>query len=111
VRRIRNRALRRRGLLVEVGAPAGARVTAVLDTADLFRHAGPGGTAERPHTVALSRRSLLGSGRPKRVRMRLGRRARLRLARRGRPLTARLLVIAVMPNGRRLTAVRRIRVL
>jgi hypothetical protein len=111
VRRIRNRALRRRGLLVEVGAPAGARVTAVLDTADLFRHPGPGGTAERPHTVALSRRSLLGSGRPKRVRMRLGRRARLRLARRGRPLTARLLVIAVMPNGRRLTAVRRIRVL
>jgi hypothetical protein len=42
--------------------------------------------------------------------MRLGRRARLRLARHGRPLTARLLVIAVMPSGRRLTAVRRIRV-
>ncbi len=43
--------------------------------------------------------------------MRLGRGARLRLARRRRPLTARLLVVAVLPSGRRLSAVRRIRVL
>jgi hypothetical protein len=110
-RRIKNRALRRRGLVFELRAPAGARVSAVLDTADAFRHPGPGGTAHRPHTVTLARRNLLGSRRPKRVRMRLGRRARLRLARRRRPLTARLRVTAVMPSGRRLSAVRRIRVI
>jgi hypothetical protein len=42
--------------------------------------------------------------------MRLGRRARLRLLRRRRPLTARLLVVAVMPSGRGFSAVRRVRV-
>ena len=109
-RRITNRALRRRGLVVEVSAPEGARVSAVLDTADLMRDPGPGGTAARPRTVALSRRTVRGSGDPKRVRMRLGRRARVRLARRRKPLTARLLVTAVLPSGRRLSAVRRIRV-
>ena len=110
-RRITSRALRRRGLLVEVDAPAGARVTAVLETADLRRDPGPGGTADRPRTVALSRRTLRGSRDPKRVRMRLGRSARLRLARRRKPLTARLLVTAVLPSRRRLSAVRRIRVI
>ena len=110
-RRITNRALRRRGLQVRISAPAGARVSAVLDTADLLRHPGPGGTADRPRTVALARRTLVASRRPKRVRMRLGPRARLRLARRRKPLTARLLVVAVLPNGRRLSAVRRIKVI
>ncbi len=110
-KRISRRALRRRGLLIEVSAPAGARVSAVLDTADLCRHPGPNGTSDRPHTVALARRRLLVRRRPRRVRLRLGRRARLRLARRRRPLTARLLVVAVLPGGRRLSAVRRIRVL
>ena len=110
-KRISRRALRRRGLLIEVSAPAGARVSAVLDTADLRRHPGPNGTSDRPHTVALARRRLLVRRRPRRVRLRLGRRARLRLARRRRPLTARLLVVAVLPSGRRLSAVRRIRVL
>jgi hypothetical protein len=42
--------------------------------------------------------------------MRLRRTARRRLLRRRAPLTARLLVVAVMPSGRRLSAVRRIRV-
>ena len=110
-KRISRRALRRRGLLIEVSAPAGARVSAVLDTADLRRHPGPNGTSDRPHTVALARRRLLVRRRPRRVRLRLGRRARLRLARRRRPLTARLLVVAMLPGGRRLSAVRRIRVL
>jgi uncharacterized protein len=110
-KRISRRALRRRGLLIEVSAPAGARVSAVLDTADLRRHPGPNGTSDRPRTVALARRRLRVRRRPVRVRLRLGRRARLRLARRRRPLTARLLVVAVLPSGRRLSAVRRIRVL
>ena len=110
-KRISRGALRRRGLLIQVSAPAGARVSAVLDTADLRRHPGPNGTSDRPHTVALARRRLLVRRRPRRLRLRLGRRARLRLARRRRPLTARLLVVAVLPSGRRLSAVRRIRVL
>ena len=42
--------------------------------------------------------------------MRLGRPARRRLLRHRAPLIARLLVVAVMPDGRRLSAVRRIRV-
>ena len=109
-RRIRSRALRRRGLMLEVSAPRGARISAVLDTADLIRRPAPDGTADRPRTVALARRTLFGGAGPMRSRMRLGRRARLRLRRRRRPLTARLLVVAVMPNGRRLSAVRRIRV-
>ena len=46
----------------------------------------------------------------RRTRLRLGRRARRRLSRTRAPFTARLLVIAVMPSGRRLSAVRRVRV-
>jgi uncharacterized protein len=109
-RRITRRALRRRGLLVEVSAPRGARVSVVLDTADLLRHPGPGGTSDRPRTVALARRRMRVGRGPKRARLRLGRRARLRLLRRRRPLTARLLAVAVLPDGRRLSTVRRIRV-
>jgi hypothetical protein len=109
-RRISRRALRRRGLAIEITAPAGARIAAVLDTADLRRDRGPNGTSDRPRTVALARRHLFVRRRPKRSRMRLGRRARLRLARRRGPFTARLIVVAVLPSGRRLSAVRRIRV-
>jgi hypothetical protein len=110
-RRVGRRTLMRRGLTVEVEAPRGALVLAVLDTADLLRTPGPEGTADRPKTVALARRYLLGAERPRRRRMRLGSAARRRLHPRRRPFTARLLVTASVPGGRRLSAVRRIRVI
>ncbi len=106
-RRIRRRAALRRGLVIEVSAPRTARVTAVLDTADLLRHPGPDGTTARPRTVALARRTFLGT---RGSRLRLSASARRRLLRRRTPLIARLLVVAVLPEGRRLSMVRRIRV-
>ena len=109
-RRIGWRALLRRGLVVEVRAPAGARVSAVLDTADLLRSSGRAGTTERPRTVVLARRRFRAMDRPRRPRLRLGPSALRRLRRRRRGLTARLLVTARLPNGRRLRVVRRIRV-
>jgi hypothetical protein len=108
--RIARRSLLRRGLAVELLAPAGASVSAVLDTADLLRRPGPGGTTKRPRTVPLAR-SRLRAGRDTRlVYLRLGPRARRRLRARRRPLTARLLVTALLPGGRRLVAVRLVRV-
>jgi hypothetical protein len=109
VRRIARRSLLRRGLTIQVTAPPQARVSAVLDTADLLRTSRASGTPVRPRTVKLARRRWRGSSEPQRRRMRLGRTARGRLRRRRAPLTARLLVVAVMPNGRRLSAVRHVR--
>jgi hypothetical protein len=109
-RRIRSRTLRRSGLPMEIAAPRGARVRAVLDTPDLLRRAGAGSTAERPRPVTLGRRTLLGDPGGRRTRLRLGRAARRRLARRRAPFTARLLVVAELQDGRRLSAVRRVRV-
>jgi hypothetical protein len=109
-RRTRRRTLRRSGLPIRVVAPEGARVTAVLDTPDLLRRLGPGGTAHRPRAVTLARRVFPGTPGGRRARLRLRRAARQRLARRRAPFTARLLVVAVLPSGRRLSAVRRVRV-
>jgi secreted PhoX family phosphatase len=109
-RRVRRGSLLRRGLSVEVTAPAGSAVSVVLDTADLLRIAGPGGTTDRPRTVALARRRFRGMRRARRPRLKLGPKARRRLLRRRRPLTARLLVTARLESGRRLTEVRRVRV-
>ncbi len=109
-RRIRRRTLRRSGLVMETSAPDGARITAVLDTADLLRRPGPDGTADRPRSVTLARRSLVGARSGRRTRLRLRRAPRRRLARRRAPFTARLLVVAELPSGRRLSAVRRVRV-
>ena len=95
---------------MEIAAPRGARVSAVLDTPDLLRRPGAGSTAERPRAVTLGRRVLLGDPGGRRMRLRLRRAARQRLARRRAPLTARLLVVAALPDGRRLSAVRRVRV-
>jgi hypothetical protein len=106
-RRVGRRSLLRRGLEVEVVAPAGASVSAVLETADLLRRPGPDGTTSRPRTVELARRRLRGS---RRIRLRLRPSARRRLRARRRPVTARLLVTARLPGGRRLSAVRRVRV-
>jgi hypothetical protein len=103
-------ALMRRGLAVEVTAPAGSVISAVLDTADLLRTPGPHGTTDRPRTVVLARRRFPAMRRGRRVRLRLGPKARRRLSRRRRPLTARLLVTARLPGGRRLSEVRRVRV-
>jgi uncharacterized protein len=110
-RRVRRESLLRRGLPVEVAAPAGAAVSVVLDTADLLRSPGPEGTTDRPRTVTLARRRLRGMRRERHPRLRLGPKARRRLRRRRRPLTARLLVTARLPDGRRLSEVRRVRVL
>jgi uncharacterized protein len=110
-RRVRRESLLRRGLAVEVKAPPGAMVSAVLDTADLLRSPGPGGTTDRPRTVTLARRRFRSMQRARRPRLRLGPKARRRLRRRRRPLTARLLVTARLPDGRLLSEVRRIRVL
>jgi hypothetical protein len=110
-RRVGRRSLLRRGLAVEVTAPAGSVVTAVLDTADLLRRPGPDGTTDRPRTIALARRRFRARSRVREARLRLGPKARRRLRRRRRPLTARLLVTARLPDGRRLSEVRRVRVL
>jgi uncharacterized protein len=109
-RRVRRRALLRRGLRARLRAPAGARVSAVLDTVDLARRPGPDGTVDRPRAVALARSRHRARGGTRRVRLRLGPRARRRLGRRRRPFTARLVVTARLPDGRRLTAVRFVRV-
>jgi uncharacterized protein len=106
-RRIGRRPLLRRGLVIEVRAPAGAHVSAVLDTLGLFRP-GPDGTTQRPRTLTLARRRFRGLARPRRPRLRLGPAGRRRVRRRRRSFTARLLVTARLPNGRRLSLVRRI---
>jgi Bacterial protein of unknown function (DUF839) len=106
--RVARLSLLRRGLTVELLAPAGARVSAALDTADLLRRPGPGGTTKRPRTVALARSRFRAGGGARRLR--LGPRARRRLRARRRPVTARLLVTAQLPDGRRLVAVRLVRV-
>jgi uncharacterized protein len=110
-RRVGRRSLLRRGLRVQVKAPPGARVSAVLDTADLRRIPGPNGTTDRPRTIALARRRFTGLSRARKPRMRLGPAARRRLRSRRRPLTVRLLVTARLTDGRRLSEVRRVRVL
>jgi uncharacterized protein len=109
-RRVGRRSLLRRGLSVDVTAPSGSLVTAVLDTADLLRTPGPDGTTARPRTVTLARRRFRAARRSRRPRLRLGPKARRRLGRRRRPLTARLLVTARLPGGRLLSEVRRVRV-
>jgi secreted PhoX family phosphatase len=109
--RVRRTALLRRPLVIEVTAPEGAQVSAVLDTQDLATTPGPDGTTDRPRTVALARRRFVGLRRPRRPRLRLGVAARRRLRRRRGSLTARLLVTARLPDGRRLSAVRHIRIL
>ncbi len=110
-RRVGRESLVRRGLALEVTVPAGSVVSAVLDTADLLRSPGPEGTTDRPRTVTLARRRFrIGSG-VRRPRLRLGPKARRRLRRRRRPIAARLLVTARLPDGRRLSEVWRVLVL
>ena len=108
--RVRRIALLRRPLVISVEAPAGARVSAVLDTPDLFRTPGPDGTTDRPRTVALARTPSRRLPRSRRLRLRLGPLARRRLRRRRRSLSARILVTARLTDGRRLSAVRHIRI-
>jgi uncharacterized protein len=110
-REIGRRRLLRRGLVVEVRAPAGAQVSVVLDSAELLREPAQDATAARPRTVVLARRRFRALERARRPRLRLGPSARRRLSRRRRGFNARLLVTARMENGRRLSTVRRIRVL
>ena len=109
-RRVGRRSLLQRGLSIDVSAPAGSVVSAVLDTADLLRSPGPDGTTDRPRTVTLARRRFRVGSRERKPRLRLGPKARRRIGRRRRPLTARLLATARLPNGRRLSEVRRVRV-
>jgi hypothetical protein len=109
-RRVRRSALLQEGLRVKVTAPRGAKVSAVLDSADLLRIRGRHGTVDRPRTVALARTRFNGMDRARRPRLRLGPKAQLRLSRRSRALTARLLVTAQLEDGRRLSEVRRVRV-
>jgi uncharacterized protein len=108
-RRVGRESLLRRGLSIEVTAPSGSVVSAALDTADLFRSPGPEGTTDRPRTVTLARRRFRATRRERMLRLRLGPKARRRLRR--RPLTARLLVTARLPDRRLLSEVRRVRVL
>jgi hypothetical protein len=110
-REIGRRRLLRRGLVVEVRAPAGAQVSVVLDSAELLRESAQDATAARPRTVVLARRRFRALERARRPRLRLGPSARRRLSRRRRGFNARLLVTARWENGRRLSTVRRIRVL
>jgi secreted PhoX family phosphatase len=110
-RQVGRRSLLRSGMELQVRAPAGAEVSVQLDTADLQRVSGPDGTTDRPRTVTLARRRFRGMHRSRRPRLRLGPKALRRLHRRRRPLTARVLVTARLPGGRRLSAVRRVRVM
>ena len=66
----------------------------------------------RPRTIRLARTraAKLDAGRPRRFRIRFGRRARIRLRRRRKPLRARLIVTAVDRAGNRTYAVRTVRV-
>jgi uncharacterized protein len=109
-RRVRRRSLLRSGLGARVRAPAGADVSVQFDTPDLRRVPGARGTTDRPRTITLARRRFRGLTRTRRPRLRLGPRARRRLRRHKRPLTARLLVSARLPDGRRLSAVRLVRI-
>ncbi len=108
--RVRRTALLRRRLVIDVEAPAGSRVSAVLDTPDLLTTPGPGGTTDRPRTVVLARRRFRGLPGSQRLRLRLDPSARRRLRRRRRSLTARILVTARLTDGRLLSAVRHIRI-
>ena len=110
-RRIGRRRLLRRGLVVEVRAPAGAQVSVLLDSAELLREPAQDAAAARPRTVVLARRRFRALERARRPHLRLGPAARRRLSRRRRGFNARLLVTARLENGRRLSTVRRIRVL
>jgi uncharacterized protein len=109
-RRIGRRRLLNRGLVVWVRAPDGARVSVVLDTPDFLRSPSRDGTTDRPRTVTLARRRFRGLASPRRPRLRLGPTARRHVRRRRHSFNARLLVTARLPNGRRLSLVRRIRV-
>jgi uncharacterized protein len=109
-RRVGRRRLLRRGLELRVRAPARSDISVVLATPDLLTRPGPGGTSDRPRTVALARRRFEGLRRTRRPRLRLGPRARRRLSRRRRPLTARVLVSARLEDGRLLTEARTVRV-
>lgn len=95
---------------MKVTAPPGADVSAVLDTPDLLRSPGRGSTVDRPRTVALARTRFKGLERERRPLLRIGPKGRLRLSRRSRSLSVRLLVTARLPDGRRLSEVRRVRV-
>ena len=100
----------RRGLVVVVEAPAGAGVSVALISADLLRRSGPEGTTKRPRTLALARSRFRAGRRPRRLRLRMGPRARRRLRAGRRSITVRVLVSARLPGGRRLSAVRLVRV-
>jgi hypothetical protein len=86
-------------------------VSVVLDSADLLREPAQGAMAARPRTVVLARRRFSALERARRPRLRLGPSARRRLSRRRRGFNARLIVTAWTEDGRRLSSVRRIRVL
>jgi hypothetical protein len=109
--RVGRESLLRRGLPIAVTAPSGSVVSAVLDTADLLGSPGPEGTTDRPRTVTLARRRFRATSRAREARLRLGPKARRRIRRRRRALSARLLVTARTPDGRRLSEVRRVRML
>jgi hypothetical protein len=83
----------------------------VLDTADLLRRPGSEGTTDRPRTVTLARRRFRATHAERRSRLRLAPKARRRLERLRRPPTVRVLVTARLPDGRRLSEARRVRVL
>jgi hypothetical protein len=110
-RRVGRRSLMRRGLAVRVKAPPRSAVRVVLDTADLRRTPGPNGTTDRPVTVTLARKRFEGMRRSRKPRLRLGPNARRRLRRRRRSLTVRVMVMATLADGRRLSEARRVRVL
>jgi hypothetical protein len=110
-RRVGRESLLRRGLSIEVSAPAGSVVSVVLDTADLLRRPGSEGTTDRPRTVTLARRRFRATHAERRSRLRLAPKARRRLERLRRPPTVRVLVTARLPDGRRLSEARRVRVL
>jgi hypothetical protein len=109
-RRIGRRRLLRRSVEITVRAPAGAEVAVVLDTPDLLKDAPLPGTARRSRAVAVARSRFKGLERARRPRLKLNPNARRRLRHTRRPLIFRVRVTAELPDGRRLSAVRLMRV-
>ncbi len=102
----------RKGLAVRVNTDEAATVSITLDSLDLARTKGKGGSTQRPRRVTLATAEAVierGGGQAA-MRMKLDRRARRALARRRRKLRMRLLVSARDGAGNVRTTARTVRV-
>jgi uncharacterized protein len=103
--------LLRRGVPVEVWVDEPSSLSLVLDSGDLGRVRGKGGSTARPRTLALARRrGRIAAGRWVKVRMRPGGRRHRLLRLRRRAMTVRVVGVARAADGTRVTGARLVRV-